>query len=201
MGNIDFAGTNKKAKNTWLAGKIKCGNCGAALMYQGTTVNLSYFRCRKRADSKTCEGCGTLHVCDVERYVYDEMCRQMAAFKSLTGGNFAKANPKLTKLNVELAQVESEIEKLLDTLTGANKTLLNYANGKIEELDAKRQSLSKAIAGMTAEAVSPDHIKHISGQLSNWNNIDFEDRRLVVDGLISSIQATSDNYQIKWKFC
>ena len=35
-----------------------------------------------------------------------------------------KVNPKLTAYQVELAQVEAEIEKLLDTLTGANATLL-----------------------------------------------------------------------------
>ena len=43
-----------------------------------------------------------------------------------------KANPKLTALNVELLQVEAEIEKLLDTLSGTNATLLAYANTKIE---------------------------------------------------------------------
>ena len=33
-------------------------------------------------------------------------------------------NPKLTALNMELARVEDEIEKLLNTLTGANAVLL-----------------------------------------------------------------------------
>ena len=44
-------------------------------------------------------------------------------------------------LHGELAQVEAEIEKLLDTLTGANATLLAYANKKIEELDTRFQIL------------------------------------------------------------
>ena len=46
-------------------------------------------------------------------------------------GREEKVNPKLTAYQVELAQVEAEIEKLLDTLTGANATLLAYANKKI----------------------------------------------------------------------
>ncbi|WP_027641071.1 hypothetical protein [Enterocloster clostridioformis] len=66
-------------------------------------------------------------------------------FKHLRGGE-EKANPKLTAYQVELAQVEAEIEKLLDTLTGANATLLAYANKKIEELDTRRQKIAKAIA-------------------------------------------------------
>ena len=123
----------------------------------------------------------------------------MDEFQTLTGGNPTKANPKLTALNVELLQVEAEIEKLLDTLSGANATLLSYANTKIEELDTKRQSLTKAIADMSAEAVSPEHMKKISGYLHDWDNVSFEDRRLVVDGMISNIQATSENLQIAWK--
>ena len=43
-------------------------------------------------------------------------------------------------------RVESEIEKLLDTLTGASPVLLSYANSKIEELDARRQSIANEIA-------------------------------------------------------
>ena len=198
MNNSSF-GSTRKAKNTWLAGKIKCGRCGAGLMSTPSPSNGFYFRCRTRADRGTCSGCGTLRVGEVEQFIYDEMQKKMAEFQTLTGGNPAKANPKLTALNVELAQVEAEIEKLLDTLTGANTVLLSYANAKIEELDTRRQSLTKAIADMSAEAVSPEHMKRISGYLDNWDNIGFEDRRLVVDGLITNIRATSENVQIEWK--
>jgi len=192
-------GTQKKAKNTWLVGKVKCGICGMGLMYVPAPNKTGYFRCRKRADSKGCTGPGTIRVSDVEGFVYSIMCQKMAEFQTLTGGNPTKANPKLTALNVELLQVEAEIEKLLDTLTGANATLLSYANAKIEELDEKRQSLTKAIADMSAETVSPEHIKRISGYLQDWDNISFEDRRLVADGMISKIQATGEKLQIAWK--
>jgi hypothetical protein len=80
----------------------------------------------------------------------------MNDFQTLTGDNPEKANPKLTALNVSFVQIENEIEKLINTLTGANATLLSYANSKIEELDAERQRIVKDIADMTAEAVSPE---------------------------------------------
>ena len=51
-------------------------------------------------------------------------------YKRQLHGREEKVNPKLTAYQVELAQVEAEIEKLLDTLTGANATLLSYANKK-----------------------------------------------------------------------
>ena len=111
----------------------------------------------------------------------------------------AKVNPKLTAYDVELAQVEAEIEMLLDTLTGANATLLAYANKKIEELDTRRQTISKAIAELSVETISPQQIKKLSYYLDNWDSIDFDDKRKAADGLISTIKATSDRVQIEWK--
>jgi len=198
LSNATFGG-GRKAKNTWLAGKIKCGRCGAGLMCFNNPAGYAYFRCRTRTDRGSCAGCGTIRVREFEGSVYGVMLQKMGEFQILTGGNPMKANPKVTALNVELAQVESEIEKLLDTLTGANATLLAYANDKIENLDTRRQGLIKAVADMTAEAVSPEHMKRISNHLDNWDSADFEDRRLVVDGLISQIRATSESVQIEWK--
>ena len=119
-------------------------------------------------------------------------------FKLLRGGE-EKANPKITAYQVELAQVEAEIEKLLDTLTGANATLLAYANKKIEDLDNSRKTLSKAIADLSVETLSSQQIELLSGYLDDWENISFEDKRKAADGLISSISATSDYVKIEWK--
>jgi len=58
---------------------------------------------------------------------------------------------------------------------------------------------AKTIADMSGEIVFPEQIKRISGYLNNWDNIGFEDRQLVVDGLVSNIKATSENIQIEWK--
>lgn len=93
------------------------------------------------------------------------------------------------------------LEKLLDTLTGANATLLAYANKKIEDLDNRRKTLSKAIADLSVETLSSQQIELLSGYLDDWENISFEDKRKAADGLISSISATSDYVKIEWKIC
>ena len=99
----------------------------------------------------------------------------------------------------ETYHTAAEMEKLLDTLTGANATLLAYANKKIEELDTRRQTISKAIAELSVETISPQQIKKLSYYLDNWDSIDFDDKRKAADGLISTIKATSDRVQIEWK--
>ena len=110
-----------------------------------------------------------------------------------------KSNQKLTALQVELAQVQHEIETLIDTLTGANPVLLSYVNSKIEELDERKQKLVKKSTELSVETVSPEQVKEISGYLDTWDEVDFEDKRRVVDLMITTIAATSDSLNITWK--
>jgi DNA invertase Pin-like site-specific DNA recombinase len=198
MNNTTFK-SGRKAATSWISGKIKCGRCGSGLTILRSIADVLYLRCRRRADRKSCEGCGTLHVVEVEKIIYAEMCSKMSQFQTLTDDNASKANPKLTALHTELAQVETEIEKLLNTLTGANAVLMSYANDKINELDAKRQSLSKTIAEMTADALSPKQMKQITGYLNDWDNVSTEDMRIVLNEMVSKVSMTSQSFQIEWK--
>ena len=88
---------------------------------------------------------------ELKAVVYGAMVKKLKDFKTLTGRKkAAKISPKLTAKRLELAQLESEIEKLLDTLTGASPVLLSYANSRIEELDARRQVVDALITVIRA---------------------------------------------------
>ena len=82
-------------------------------------VGKQYLRCTKRLDNKSCAGCGKIITSELETVVYQQMVKKLASYKTLTGRKkAAKANPKIAALQVELAHVDSEIEKLVDSLTG-----------------------------------------------------------------------------------
>ena len=144
-----------RAKNTWLAEKVKCGRCGYAFMSVGSPTSIQYLHYTKRADSKSCDGCGTLRTQEFERFLYGEMVKNLPEFQPLTAKR-ETVNPKLTLLNMGGGCVEDEIEKLLNTLTGANAVLLSCANSKIEKLDTRRQALTEATAALSAEIMSPE---------------------------------------------
>ena len=188
----------RKPRNTWLAGKIKCGHCGYALKATHVPNSTGYFRCTKRTENKGCPGCGKIRKEEFEQFIFSAMSDRFRNFQIRHSGE-EKVNPKLTAYQVELAQVEAEIEKLLDTLTGANATLLAYANKKIEELDTRRQSLTKSIADLTVETISPQQMKNLSYYLNNWDSIEFDDKRKAADIVITTIRATSDHVEIEWK--
>lgn len=160
---------------------------------------VTYMRCRQRVENKSCPGPGTLTRHELEKSVYDEMVKKMREFQTLRGGKVEGYNPKLTAARAKLAKIEGEIEKLIDTLTGANPLLLQYANSRIEELDTERQKQLKLVADLTANSVSSSQIESISGYLENWDEVSFDDKRRVVDTLISKIEATSTERVIHWK--
>ena len=189
----------RKCHNTWLAGKIKCGRCGYALVGLRAQNGVTYLRCKQRADNGSCEGAGTLTAQSMESFVYGEMVEKMRKYHTLKGGKEPGYNPKLTAARVALAKTESEIEKLLDTLSGANPLLLQYANNRIEELDAERQKQLKLVADLTANSVSDTQIDCITNYLNDWESVSFDDKRKVVDILIFHIDATSESVTIHWK--
>lgn len=190
----------RKATHTWLAGKIKCGNCGYALMSIVNRAGRQYLRCSKRLDNKSCIGCGKIHTAELEKVVYQQMVKKLASYKTLTGKKKTSAvNPKIAALQVELIRVNEEIEKLVDSLTGANNVLLSYVNVKIAELDGRKQELIKQIAELTTEAISPEQVVQISDYLDDWDSVAFDDKRRVVDLMITTIAATSDSLNITWK--
>ena len=189
----------RKCHNTWLAGKIKCGCCGYALASLNAPNGVTYMRCKQRMENKSCQGPGTLTKHDLEKSVYEEMVKKMREFQTLKGSKAEGYNPKLTAARAKLAKIEGEIEKLIDTLTGANPLLLQYANSRIEELDAERQKQLKLVADLTANSVSSSQVDSITGYLSHWEDVSFDDRRRVLDTLVSKVEATRTELAIEWK--
>jgi len=86
----------RKARNSWLAGKIKCGRCGYALVAAHSNGRI-YFRCTTHNKNDSCPGCGTIKMLELEAFVYSEMVKKLNDLKTLTSRKkAAKANPKLT---------------------------------------------------------------------------------------------------------
>ena len=89
--------------------------------------------------------------------------------------------------------------KPLLMIQGDNPLLLQYANTRIEELDAERQKQLRLVADLTANSVSASQIDSITDYLDDWESVSFDDKRKVVDILISQIDATSEEVTIHWK--
>ncbi|MFV0362818.1 MAG: recombinase family protein, partial [Suipraeoptans sp.] len=87
----------------------------------------------------------------------------------------------------------------VDSLTGANNILLSYVNVRIAELDSRKQALVKEIADLTVDTISPEQVQQISGYLDTWETVSFDDKRRVLDLLVTTVEATSEKMNITWK--
>ncbi len=190
-----------KASNTWLAGKIKCGNCGYALTVRKAKTRAGrYFVCHHREQSAGagCKGAGTIYADKMEEFITRVIKKELKKLGPLSKKVKYEENPELKKLEIEVKQIEKEIDNLLSKISEADKIVMVYINKKVSELD----SYKKVRLYEIQEIKSTRHLEQISS-IDNcediWDRIEFKDKMLVLDALIDRITATSENIDIKWR--
>ena len=99
---------------------------------------------------------------------------------------FKKKSPK---------EIQEFFQRAADFLIGR----VGKENIVSAELDGRKQELLVRIAELTVEAISPEQVSQISGYLDTWEDVSFDDKRRVVDLMITTIAATSDSLNITWK--
>lgn len=191
----------RKGKNSWLVGKIKCGKCGYALTVRKAKTKIGrYFICSRRMQINRCEGVGGIDAGALEAFTLSEMKEHVKQFGILSMPENRPENPKIQEINVKIEQVTIEINKLLDKVANADGILMDYINGRITELDAKinayRQELSELSPLENSERYNTEQLKNY---MDHWDELEFDDKREVVDQLILVIHATEDSCEIKWR--
>lgn len=188
----------QKAKNSWLAGKIKCGKCGYALTAKEFRNRRDrYLLCSHRLNAKACEGAGTLRTGDMEQLVYGEMRKKLAQFKTLSKEKTGVSNTELTELKLESAQIDKEIGSLLERVRDSDDALFRYINERVGELDRRKSDIDGRIRELQQRKNIP--VNEIANHLTVWDELTFDDKRLVADVLIKVIYATENKVTIQWK--
>ena len=199
LNNIDFQ-PGRKIVHSWLAGKIKCGNCGYALSRKIFKNQKAYYLCSNRLNLQGCEGCGTIHADELENLIFREMSNKLKAFQSLNSrSDNVKANPQKKVIETELSKVEEEISVLMGKLVVANEVLTAYINQRVLELDGQKRELLKQLSKCHTAEQNVDTIA-IQDYLSKWQCLSLDNKRVVSNTLIESIHATEKHVEIKWKF-
>ncbi len=190
-----------KAKNSWLAGKIKCAKCGYSLALKKSTVRgkqYRYLACRSKFDDLTCEGIRYAHADDIENIVLQEIKDKLATFTTLSKTQKELTNPKINDLQIKEKQIDNEIETLMEKLMQANDTLMEYINKRIVELDEQKKEIAEEI-----KSLSPNNKKHnykvITNHVAKWEKLSFDDKRVVVDALIEKVLVGDNSVEINWK--
>lgn len=188
-----------KPKNSWLVGKVKCGNCGYALtVARAKTKWGRYFVCSSRLNQKLCQGVGkTIYADLLEQYMLTAIKKKLSEFQQLTFDNNENVNPKLNEDKIRLSRLEDEIKQLLEKVSNANDVLMKYINENIVVLDAQKNELKKEIYKLSSN-VQESSLRVIKNHVDKWEELSFADKQAVVDALIQVIYIAGDKIDITW---
>lgn len=192
-----------KAKNTWLAGKVKCKKCGYALSLRWFKrkyrEDARYYVCSRKYVAMDCEGIGSVHADKLEDIVFLEMQSKLKEFSKLQMHEKPESTIQITKRKVRIDQIEKEIDTLVDKISSASKATMEYINKRIDELEEERVSLKKEIADMSVDMYGGKDIGTLQNYLDKWDSMEIGDKITVVDALIECIMVDRDAIDIIWK--
>ena len=196
-----------KAKNSFLSGKIKCGNCGYAIVVrfsQRSKGHVRYFIDTGWTQNHCCSHkLPTIHADDFEAMIVDKL---KAKIDTLTirakAGAKDETQEQRKELEIKISKIESEIEALVNTMTKSevDKVTIKYINSKIAKLDEERTSVLKELDRMKTEQSQKNNTNYkvLQDVMSKWEKLSFDDKRSVVELLIRKILVYPDKVEIQW---
>ncbi|MCI7812708.1 MAG: recombinase family protein [Robinsoniella sp.] len=191
----------RKGKRSWLTGKVKCKKCGYAyqvIQYnRGETVK-RYFRCSGARYSIKCTGAGTtIYADELEDYLLSEIKKELEKLGDLSDEWEKRTEPACNRDQIRMAQIDREINTLLEKLLFANATLMRYINKQVVALDLEKQELQRKMAGSeTSEAASTKY--KMTDFLRKWEELALIDKQRIADILIDRIEIGDREIQIFW---
>lgn len=189
-----------KAKATWLAGKIRCAQCGYALSAKTyhckTKSDNRYFLCTHKYSAGSCHF-GSLNADFVEDTVFEEMKKKLAEFQTISKQRQESFDLQTIKLKSQIEKIDQEISGLLDKVAQANDSVMDYINIRVTALDAEKKELYAEIVRLNEGA--GQSVEELCGYLDYWGELSISDRITVVDSLIESIYASQQEIKINWK--
>lgn len=193
-----------KPKNSWLSGKVKCGNCGYALVIRKSNTKWGrYFVCSHPGNHGNCNGTGCTVYADVlEEFMNGAIKEKLLGFPALKEDLHScipgiSDKEKNMADKIRLVQIGEEIEELLSKVPKAGSVLIKYIDEKISELDTERKTLQEKI--ITSDITDTnDKLKPITNHIKLWETLSFEDRQTVTDILVSVIRISNGNLEITW---
>ena len=187
---------NKQIKNTgrgklsWLSGYIKCGKCGYSLAIRKYNEQL-YLHCSGRTNLHLCDIKGfTLTIGEIENAVKEEL--ENIISECTLDKNQCIPSITENKQKIELEKIEQKIQKLIASLTEASDITMKYINDEIKKLDKKRNELLKKPDSPKTEALN--NFKDVI-----FDQLSFDEKKLVVSQFIEKIMVFEDEIEIIWK--
>lgn len=188
---------NPRAKNTWLAGLLKCGNCGYALVRKNyVNKNVSYFLCSERMNDKSCCGCGVIHADEFENLILQKIKEKLKDYEHFEIEIKSQNNPRIEELKAKELAIDNEINEIVKGVIGASETVMAYINQNVERLHSEKINIQAEIQRLSANRYSAS--EQVICDFNRFEELSFERKREIASAVIKKIYATSNKIDIIW---
>ena len=186
------------AKNSWLAGKVKCGLCSYAMVIR-RSVKKSGKEYRYFACSKGCQNQNkytlSFRAEDIEAAISEEIKRMLPVFIPRPRTEDPAVSQKTKDLNRRLLMTRDEIRKLADKAELSEDELLQCFNQKIRILKSREMALQSELNKLNRDTPPPGYS---NARIPDWENMDLLQKKRIADLLILQIRLHT-NIEICWK--
>jgi len=190
-----------KGKNSWLSGVIKCGYCHYSMSALiDKRYNNKYFICRKKSIN-VCRGHNEVIYMDkVENSIEKRIFKKVKELnvKNININKNNSVDTKINKIKIQIAEIDKQIENMINQLVNANEVVTKYMNNKITELDKEKQELIKQVEKEQVKNIKQIPINNIYAQINNWDNLDLEKKKLICKFLINKVFIFDNDIEIDW---
>lgn len=182
-----------KGKYSWLTGFVKCGYCGYSFSVRKSRTSegeTAYFYDSGKYLYKTCTHNQTHRVKDVEDVVESELIRIIEKIDFKEKEDTPVNNQNINKIK----EIDAKISNLILALEDCSGVSSSYINTRIAELDMEKQELLDKIS---SDALNRK--KTALPKIEDYNNMSFEEKRLLAKMLIDKVILTDDKIEISYK--
>lgn len=194
-----------KPKNSFLAGKVKCGLCGYAMVIRKSNTKAGrYFVCQGKSEHHCCKGVGeTIYATEFENMIVEKMAEKINSLtiKPLENNKIDEQALTIQKLKSDIIQIKQDIKSLIDKIAEADTNIMKYINERVTEKESKMAELQRQIE--TLENTSTENknkIEQLTNVMSLWDKLNFDDKVGVVNLLIKKIDVYPKKAEITWFF-
>ncbi len=189
-------GGKEKAFNSWLAGLVKCAHCGYALIvnYSWNVSKTKLWRYYRDNGYICMKGCvkptPKIHPDDVENAVFEAMKERLNSLEIAKKQN-VKSNPQADETISKIARIECEIKGLMEKLAMADKTLFEYIQRRISELDSQKSELEQKLQRLQRREKAIDTAP-LTEPLAHWDELTMQEKRNVAGQIIEIIYVSDE---------
>lgn len=188
-----------RGKNSWLSGLIKCGYCGLAVtVVNGQRNGKRYVYCDGRKNKTCYERKSHATFDDLEKAVESVLLPHIGDFRYALTERTGENNARLNELKIRQAKIDEEINSIVEKFVKANDNMLEYLNGKVNELEKRKSEIVGEMLDLTAQKPVEIDFERIKAFTDDWDDLDLETKKQIARQFIKQITYTDEKLNVEF---